>query len=100
MNLLSRVRLGFQPFRPQRGASAELRAGLLVRLRPVGGGGCAGGLAMVVSPEGAVCGVFTSGVDAHLVAKAADGVVWLCAANSDKAVRVERRVISTKVEQK
>ena len=49
-------------------------------------------LLIVVDPQGDVLGVFTSGVDAHLVAKAADGAVWRCGANSEKAVRLESAV--------
>ena len=46
-------------------------------------------LLIVIDPQGDVLGVFTSGVDAHIVAKAAGGAVWRCAANSDRAVRLE-----------
>jgi hypothetical protein len=49
-------------------------------------------LLIVVDPQGDVLGVCTSGVDAHLVAKAAGGVVWRCGANSEKAVRLESAV--------
>ena len=49
-------------------------------------------LLIVIDPRGDVLGVFTSGVDAHIVAKAAGGAVWRCAANSDKAVRLESAV--------
>jgi hypothetical protein len=46
----------------------------------------------VISPDGTLLGLFTSQVDAHLVAKPVGGTMWRCRPNSQECSVVPSRV--------
>ena len=46
----------------------------------------------VIAPDGTLLGLFTSQVDAHLVAKPVGGTMWRCRPNSQECSVVPSRV--------
>ena len=49
-------------------------------------------LIAVIAPDGTLLGLFTSQVDAHLVAKPANATMWRCRPNSQECSVVASRV--------
>ena len=49
-------------------------------------------LIAVIAPNGTLLGLFTSGVDAHLVAKPAGATMWRCSPNSQDCSVISSRV--------
>ena len=49
-------------------------------------------LLAVIAPDGTLLGLFTSQVDAHLVAKPVGGTMWRCRPNSEECSVVPSRV--------